>query len=276
MKLHLLNLTNFKIDGGAMFGVVPKVLWQKKYPADEHNLCNWALRVLLLVDGDKKILVDNGFGDKQDEKFFSNYHLNGGESLENQLSSLGLSPADITDMVHTHLHFDHCGGGVKRIPGGDAYQLSFPNATYWVSQAQWEAATKPNAREAASFLPENVFPIEESGKLRFIDEQTKIHPSIRFRLYHGHTAGQVIPFIDFKNRVHVFASDLLPSAAHLSIPWIMSYDMEPRVTLKEKEDFLREAAREKHVILLQHDLYRECIVIGEKGKGFEVVEESSL
>ncbi|GAB4320348.1 MAG: MBL fold metallo-hydrolase [Bacteroidales bacterium] len=265
-KLYPVPTGNLKLDGGAMFGVVPKTIWQKVYPADENNLCNWAMRCLLVVDSDRKILIDNGIGDKQDEKFLRHYHLNGDDTLDGSLAKLGYSREDITDMFLTHLHFDHCGGSIVK-KGEEEYAPAFPNATYHISRAQWEWATHPNRRERASFLKENILPIEATGKLNLISEEGELFPGFEVRFFHGHTEGQMIPFISYKGRKVIFGADLLPSTAHIPIPWVMAYDTRPLLTLKEKEKFFEEVVREEHVIFFEHDLYHECCTVTATEKG---------
>jgi len=276
MKLFPIHITNFKIDGGAMFGVVPKVLWSKKYPADENNLCNWALRSLLIDTGERVILIDNGYGDKQDEKFFSHVYLNGGDGLEGALKKAGYSFDDVTDMVLTHLHTDHCGGGVKWNNDKTAYELTFKNATYWVSKPQWEWAMNANKQEKAAFLDENLLPMQESGKLRFIEGNTELYPGISLRLYNGHTVGQIIPFISTEEKTLVFVADLIPSTAHIPLVWNMAYDVYPMETLKEKEEFLDEAAENNYTLFFQHDLYNECATVHKTDKGVRVKETFNL
>ncbi len=200
MKLYSIETGNLKLDGGAMFGVVPKVLWSKVYPADENNLCNWAMRCLLVVDGDRKILIDNGIGDKQDWNFLRHYYLNGEETLEGSLAKAGFTKEDITDVILTHLHFDHCGGSIVWNHERTGYTLAFPNATYWASRQQYQWATEPNHRESASYLKENILPIEESGHLKLIEEEGEILPNITIKLYHGHTEGQAIPHINYQRK----------------------------------------------------------------------------
>jgi len=276
MKLFPIHITNFKIDGGAMFGVVPKVLWSKKYPADENNLCNWALRSLLIDTGERVILIDNGYGDKQDEKFFSHVYLNGGDGLEGALKKAGYSFDDVTDMVLTHLHTDHCGGGVKWNNDKTAYELTFKNATYWVSKPQWEWAMNANKQEKAAFLDENLLPMQESGKLRFIEGNTELYPGISLRLYNGHTVGQIIPFISTEEKTLVFVADLIPSTAHIPLVWNMAYDVYPMDMLKEKEEFLDEAAENNYTLFFQHDLYNECATVHKTDKGVRVKETFNL
>jgi len=277
MRLFAVNITNFKIDGGAMFGVVPKVLWHKHYPADENNLCNWALRSLLLDTGERVVLIDNGFGDKQDEKFMSRFHLNENKGVEKALEQHGYEPENITDMIITHLHYDHCGGGVKYDASGTGFELTFPNARYWVGKAQWESAMNPNSREESSFLKENLVPMEQSGKMRLIDKETELFPGLSLRIFNGHTRGQLIPFIRTGNgSTIVFAADLLPSVAHIPLPYIMSYDMMPTETLKEKESFLEEAEKNNYTIFFQHDLYNECCTLKQTSKGIRARETFDL
>lgn len=276
MQLYSIPTGHFKLDGGAMFGVVPKSLWSKQYPADENNMIDMVMRCLLVVDGDRKMLINNGIGDKQSEKFFSHYYLSGNESLVNSLAEYGFKPEDITDMFLTHLHFDHCGGSVKMNADKTGYELTFPNATYHISEPQWNWAMNSNKRESASFLKENIKPIEESGRLRLFRKDDKIFPDIEVRLYNGHTEGQAIPFIPYKGRTVVFVSDTLPTKAHLPIPWIMSYDTRPLITLEEKEPFLNEAADKKYVIFLEHDAYNECFTISRSEKGFVASESFQL
>lgn len=276
MKLHSINTGNLKLDGGAMFGVVPKVIWSKNYPCDENNLCNWSMRCLLIDKGDRKILIDCGIGDKQSEKFFSNYYLNGEDSLDKSLANIGLTTADITDVILTHLHFDHAGGAVRWNDDHTDYVPTFKNATYITSRAQWEWAVNPNNREKASFLKENILPIMEKGKIRLLDGDTELFPGISVRLFNGHTDGQVIPFITYGDRTIVYMADLLPSSAHIPLPWLMSYDTRPLLTLQEKELFLKEAAQSGYILFLEHDLYRECCTVQETEKGFRMKESFPL
>jgi len=255
------------LDGGAMFGVVPKVVWNKVYPADENNLANWSMRCLLVEDEDRLILIDNGIGAKQDEKFLRHYYLNGDDTLEKSLAKHGFTPDDVTDMILTHLHFDHCGGSIKYNEDKSGYELAFRNATYWTSRQQYEWAVQPNRRESASFLKENIIPIEESGHLKLIEAEGEILPNIRVEIYNGHTEGQVIPFINYNGKTVVFMADLLPSVAHIPLPWIMAYDTRPLITLEEKKTFFKEAVENDYILFFEHDIYNECCIleIGEKG-----------
>jgi glyoxylase-like metal-dependent hydrolase (beta-lactamase superfamily II) len=276
MNLFPIETGNLKLDGGAMFGVVPKVLWQKQYPADENNLCNWAMRCLLIEDEDRLILIDNGIGDKQDHSFLKHYYLNGDNTLESSLATYGFKPADVTDMILTHLHFDHCGGSIKYNDDNTAFELTFPNATYWVSKAQYDWATNPNHRESASFLKENIYPIEESGRLQLIHEEGEILPNVSVRIYNGHTEGQLIPLINYHGRTVAFMADLLPAATHIPMPWIMAYDTKPLLTLDDKTRFYEEAVPGDFVLFFEHDLYNECCTLQESTKGVRVKEKFKL
>jgi glyoxylase-like metal-dependent hydrolase (beta-lactamase superfamily II) len=277
MNLHVINTGFFKLDGGAMFGVVPKSMWQKSNPADENNLCSWAMRCLLIEDGNKLMLIDNGLGDKQDAKFFSHYYLHGNDSLLNSLRQEGFTPTDVTDMFLSHLHFDHCGGGVCR--QGEKLILTFPNATYWSNEDHWLWATKPNAREKASFLSENIFPIEESGHLRFIKEKEgRSSPFDFMEIFYasGHTDKMMIPKIKYRNHTICFMADLLPSVGHIPLPYVMGYDTRPLITLEEKSAFLNEAADNNYVLFLEHDPINECCTVKHTEKGIRLDRTFSL
>ena len=265
MKLYTINTGYFKLDGGAMFGVVPKSIWNKINPADENNLCSWALRCLLIEDGDRLILVDNGNGDKQDAKFFSHYYLHGDDTLDKSLAKHGFSRNDITDVFLTHLHFDHCGGSIIR--EGDKLVPTFQNATYWSNKEHWDWAVHPNDREKASFLKENILPIEESGQLKFINVaefsdnrlgSTFFTENISVRFVSGHTQAMMLPQIKYKDKAVVFVADLLPSAGHIPIPYVMAYDMFPLTTLNEKKSFLKEAVENNYILFFEHDPKIEC------------------
>jgi len=276
MKLYPLETGNLKLDGGAMFGVVPKVMWQKAYPADENNLCNWSMRCLLVVDGDRKILIDNGIGGKQDEKWLRHYYLNGDDTLENSLQKTGTTPEEITDVIITHMHFDHCGGSVKWNDDKTGYELAFPNATYWTSRKQYEWATNPNRREKASFLKENINPIEESGQLKLIDNEGEFIPNIIFKLFDGHTDGQLIPHINANGKTVVFMADLLPATAHIPMPWIMAYDTRPLLTLKDKERFFADAIENDYILFFEHDINNEACTLQDTPKGARVEKAGKL
>jgi glyoxylase-like metal-dependent hydrolase (beta-lactamase superfamily II) len=279
MKLYTINTGYFKLDGGAMFGVVPKTIWNKINPADENNLCSWALRCLLIEDGDRLILVDNGNGDKQDAKFFSHYHLHGDDTLERSLAKYNFTKDDITDVFLTHLHFDHCGGSIKR--QGDKLVPNFPNATFWSNKDHWEWAVKPNEREKASFLKENILPIEESGKLKFIDVtqgdnyklgETKFSGNISVRFVNGHTQAMMLPQINYNGKRVVFMADLLPSAGHIPLPYVMAYDMQPLITLNEKRSFLKEALENNYILFFEHDKEHECCTLQQTERGIRPKE----
>lgn len=276
MEVYSIPTGNFKLDGGAMFGVVPKVLWSKVYPADENNLCSWAMRCLLVVDDNRKILIDNGIGDKQDPKFMGHYHLHGDDSLEKSLARYGFTTDDITDMVLTHLHFDHTGGSIKWNDDKTALIPAFKNATYWVSKAQWEWAVHPNNREKASFLKENIIPIQESGQLNIVEEEGELFPGFLVKIFNGHTDGQLIPHINYKGKTLVFMGDLLPSVAHIPMPWIMAYDTRPLLTLEEKKVFFDDAVVNEYTLFFEHDLYNECCNIKRTEKGIRLNETFTL
>jgi glyoxylase-like metal-dependent hydrolase (beta-lactamase superfamily II) len=253
MKLHTINTGYFKLDGGAMFGVVPKSIWNKLNPADENNMCSWALRCLLIEEGNRRILVDCGMGDKQDEKFFSHYYMYGEDTLMGSLARADFAPEDITDVILTHLHFDHCGGAIKK--EGDQLVPAFPNATYWSNERHWKWATEPNQREKASFLKENILPIKESGKLKMVEvsDLTPFTENVSIRFAYGHTEAMMLPQINYNGRTIVYMADLLPAAAHIPIPYVMAYDMFPLTTLQEKKAFLEEAADNDYVLMFEHD-----------------------
>ena len=273
MKIYPLNTGNFKLDGGAMFGVVPKTLWSRTNEADENNMCSWAMRSMLIEDGDRLMLIDTGIGDKQSEKFFSYYYMFGDDSLKGNLKKLGFSPDDITDVFLTHLHFDHCGGAVERI-GENRYAPVFKNATFWSTEKHWKWATEPNAREKASFLSENILPIEESGQLKFVtrtgDFSKEVFKDIDLLFVDGHTESQMIPHIRYKGKTLVFMADLLPSVGHIPLPFVMGYDTRPLLTLTEKEKFLKKAAKEEYILFLEHDHLNECCTLKETEKGIRL------
>jgi len=275
MKLFSIETGNFKLDGGAMFGVVPKVLWNQIYPADEKNQCSLAMRALLVDDGERRILVDTGVGDKQDEKFFTNFGLFGDDTMLKSLAKHGYKPEDITDIVHTHLHFDHCGGTIKYDKNGNLVP-TFPNANIFISREQWEEAANPNKRERASFLKENIMPMQESGKLKLIDKECELFPNFHVKFFHGHTLGQVIPHINYKGRWLVYCGDLFPMAALVYEPYITSYDICARQTLADKERFFAEAHKNDYTLFFEHDIYTECATIVETPKGTKVKDTFSL
>ena len=280
MKLHVLNTGYFKLDGGAMFGVVPKTMWQKTNPADENNMCSWALRSLLIENGNRLMLIDTGIGDKQSEKFFSHYYLYGNDSLHGNLAKLGFHSDDITDVFLTHLHFDHCGGAIEWNHEKTGYRPVFKNATYWSTENHWQWATIPNPREKASFLAENILPIQESGQLKFIertgDFTKNAFPDIDVLFVDGHTESMMIPQIKYKEKTIVFMADLLPSVGHIPLPYVMGYDTRPLITLDEKAKFLNTAASKEYVLFLEHDSVNECCTLQETEKGIRLKETFSF
>jgi glyoxylase-like metal-dependent hydrolase (beta-lactamase superfamily II) len=276
MNLHIIDTGFFKLDGGAMFGVVPKTLWNRHNPADEKNLCSWAMRCLLIEDGDKLILIDTGLGDKQDEKFFGFYDLHGDATLLGSIKKAGFKPEDITDVLLTHLHFDHAGGAVKY--NGDRSKLLpvFPNANYWSNEAHWQWATNPNPREKASFLKENILPIQESGQLQFIEKGTSPFFQMDFIHVDGHTEQMMLPVIQYKDQKIIYAADLIPSSFHLPLPWVMSYDVRPLLTMTEKEKVLKKAVEEKCILLFEHDPLYEAALVEQTDKGIKILERGNL
>jgi glyoxylase-like metal-dependent hydrolase (beta-lactamase superfamily II) len=275
MQLHVINTGFFKLDGGAMFGVVPKSIWQKSNPADANNMCDWAMRCLLIEDGNQLILIDNGIGGKQSASFFQYYYLHGDDSLTKSLNKLGFGEDSITDMFLSHLHFDHCGGGVKIEK--EKSELVFKNAKYWSNADHWKWATQPNAREKASFLKENILPMQESGHLNFV-EMDKPSPFTQFDLFFasGHTDKMMVPKIKYKDKTICFVADLLPSVGHIPLPYVMGYDTRPLITLEEKERFLKEAAANNHILFLEHDPVNECCTVKETEKGVRLDRVFSL
>jgi len=274
MQLYTINTGYFKLDGGAMFGVVPKSIWNKINPADENNLCDWALRCMLIEDEGRLILVDTGNGDKQDAKFFGHYHLHGEDTLEKSLKSYGFHPDDITDVFLTHLHFDHCGGTIKR--EGEKLVPAFKNARCWSNAAHWDWAVYPNAREKASFLKENILPIKESGQLELVEVnggingqlgKTRFTDNISVRFVSGHTESMMLPQIQYKGRTFVYMADLLPSQGHIPLPYVMGYDMFPLTTLNEKTSFLTEALAGDYVLFFEHDPVYECCTLKQTERG---------
>jgi glyoxylase-like metal-dependent hydrolase (beta-lactamase superfamily II) len=273
MKLNLFNIVNFKVDGGAMFGVIPKAMWSRVYPADEQNLIVLSLRSLIAETDDHVILVDTGWGDKQDTKFFRHLHLHGGDGLIEGLNKLGYRREDITDVFITHLHADHCGGGVIRSGSKRGYALAFPDAVCHVSRIQWEWGLKNNPREEDSFLEENIIPYLQSGRLNLVDEEGELFKGFNTRIFGGHTPGLMIPVIDYNGRTVVFAGDLIPTAAHLPLLWNMSYDIESLKTIDEKSHMLIEALENNYILVFQHDEHVECCTLMMTARGIRAKEK---
>ena len=281
MTIHAIDAGSFKLDGGAMFGVVPKSLWTRTNPADANNMIDIGARCMLIEEGDRLILIDTGMGDKQSEKFFSHYHPWGGATLENSLLEKGFHPDDVTDVFLTHLHFDHSGGCIKWAKDGKTLVTVFKNATYWSNKDHWEWATKPNAREKASFLKENILPIEESGQLKFVDRPDTAFTATSaldfgILFVDGHTDKQMIPHIEYQGKTIVFAADLLPTAGHLPLPYVMGFDTRPLLTLGEKENFLKDAADKNYYLWLQHDAHNPIITVKHTEKGVRLNEKFNI
>lgn len=275
MKLHSIDTGFFKLDGGAMFGVVPKSIWQKTNPADDRNLCTWATRLLLIEDGKRLTLVDTSIGDKQDEKFFSHYYMHGDDTLDKSLNKLGFHRDDITDVVLTHLHFDHCGGAIVR--EGEKLIPAFKNARYWSNKDHWEWAVNPNPREKASFLKENIMPIQESGQLNFIDvQQAQYDKDIHMRFAYGHTEAMMLPQIQYKDKTILYMADLLPSVGHIPIAYVMGYDVRPLVTMQERQDYWTEIVDNEYIMFLEHDAVHECATLQYTEKGIRLKETFKL
>jgi len=280
MKIHVIDTGNFKLDGGAMFGVVPKSLWQKTNPADEQNMCSWAMRCLLIEDGNRLMLIDTGIGDKQSEKFFAHYYLHGSASLSRSLHQLGFHEDQITDVFLTHLHFDHCGGAIAWNDSKSAYRPVFKNAKYWSNEQHWQWATVPNSREKASFLSENILPIQESGQLAFIKRKENltqaVFPNMDVLFVDGHTDSMMLPQISYKGKTVVFMADLLPSVGHIPLPYVMGYDTRPLITMEEKARFLDKAASESYILFMEHDSVNECCTVIATEKGVRLKETFSF
>ncbi len=276
MKLQIFNIASFRVDGGAMFGVIPKVLWSRVYSADENNLIALPLRSLIVETGNHVILVDTGWGDKQDDKFFRHVHLHGGEGLIQGLNNRGYRPEDITDVFLTHLHADHCGGGIKSNKSGNGYELTFPKAIYHVSHTQWEWAIKNNPREADAFLEENILPVEQSGHLNLVDDEEELFPGFSLMMCYGHTPGLMIPIINYNGKILVYTGDLIPTVAHIPIIWNMSYDIESLRTIEEKERLLKKAFDNNYILVFQHDENVECCTLEMTPKGIRAKEKFNL
>jgi glyoxylase-like metal-dependent hydrolase (beta-lactamase superfamily II) len=275
MKLYTIDTGFFKLDGGAMFGVVPKSIWQKLNPADENNMCTWAMRCLLVEYHNRLILIDTGIGNKQSEKFFSFYYLHGDDSLIKSLNKHGFTYTDITDVFLTHLHFDHCGGAISIERSKEYYYPTFPNATYWSHSKHWDWAIHPNAREKASFLKENILPIQESGQLKFVDKDTYDLPFEYIDVY-GHTEAMILPVVEYKGTKVIYLADLIPSSGHIPIPYVMAYDVRPLETMKEKEQILERAFQENWLLFFEHDPKIELCTLQKTEKGIRMQEALKL
>jgi glyoxylase-like metal-dependent hydrolase (beta-lactamase superfamily II) len=275
MKLSVINSGHFKLDGGAMFGVVPKSLWQPLYPSDDNNMCSWAMRCMVVEDGNRLILIDTGMGNKQNDKFFSHYFMHGDDSLDKSLQAAGYHRDEITDVFLTHLHFDHCGGAIEWNDEKSAYRPAFKNAHFWSNAAHWKWATEPNAREKASFLKENILPIQESGQLKFAEED-RFSDNIEIIRVNGHTESMMLPLIQVGNRKVLYMADLLPSPVHVPVAWVMAYDTRPLLTLDEKAVILKRAADEEWVLFFEHDKSVECATLMHTEKGIRVKETFPL
>lgn len=282
MELYPIEAGNFKLDGGAMFGVVPKTLWNRTNPADENNLIDMAARCLLVEDGDKLILIDTGMGDKQSEKFYGYYNLWGDESIDKSLKKYGFHRDEITDVFMTHLHFDHCGGSIQWNKDRTGYEPAFKNARFWSNKDHWEWAITPNPREKASFLKENIIPMQQSGKLHFLEKNPsnsyQASTPLGFGVFFvdGHTDKQMIPHINYQGKTLVFMADLLPTAGHVPLPYVMGYDTRPLITMTEKENFLNKAADENYYLFLEHDAHNQIITVKHTEKGVRLDQTFSF
>ncbi len=267
MHLYTIDTGFFKLDGGAMFGVVPKTIWNKLNPADGNNMCNWAMRCLLIEDGNRLILVDNGIGNKQSDKFFGYYYLNGDDTLDKSLQKLGFHRDDITDVVLSHLHFDHCGGSIEWNDDRSAYRTAFKNAVYWSNNEHWNHALNSNPREKPSFLQENIIPIQESGQLKFVDRPEDIASFVNIRTVYGHTEAMMLPQVNYKGQTIVFCADLIPSMYHLPVNYIMAYDIKPLEAMTDKQILLDEAVANNYILFFEHDPINECCTVKKNEKG---------
>ncbi len=273
MELFTIETGHFKLDGGAMFGVVPKSIWHKLNPADDNNMISLAMRCLLVQTENRLILIDNGMGNKQDTKFFGYYFLHGNHSLDASLAAKGFTRNDITDMVLTHLHFDHCGGSINHNADKTKFETAFPNATYWVSEAHWQEALQPNPREKASFLKENILPIQESGQLQLLQPGQQFHPEIDLLFSNGHTQSMMHPIIPYKGSKLIYLADVIPTQAHIPIPYVMGYDVRPLDTMKEKNDILNMAVENNWVLFFEHDPLLQACTVKQTEKGIRVAEQ---
>lgn len=272
MRIYPIETGNFKLDGGAMFGVVPKSLWQRTNPADANNMIEMSMRCMLIEDGNRLTLVDTGMGDKQSEKFFGYYFLYGDDTLDRSLARYGFHRDDITDVFLTHLHFDHCGGAIQWNKDQTGYEPAFKNAKFWSNERHWNWAVKPNRREKASFLTENILPMEESGQLNFVHRNTRDQIGFDVIFVDGHTEKQMLPKIEYQGKTIVFMADLLPTVGHIPLPYVMGYDTRPLLTLNEKKAFLNEAADREYYLFLEHDAYNEICTVEHTEKGVRLKE----
>jgi glyoxylase-like metal-dependent hydrolase (beta-lactamase superfamily II) len=275
MKLYKIETGTFQVDGGAAFGVVPKRVWQKRYPCNDDNFVRLAMRCLLIETGEKLILIDSGTGDKQLE-YLKYYDFVGVISFETELNKLGFSCSQITDVVYTHLHFDHCGGSTRYNSDKTSIELTFPNATHWVGEAQWKNFLNPNIREGDSYFPENVQPIHEAGKLKMVSENQWLCPDVELRLFNGHTVGQLVSYIHSNEKTYVYVGDVIPMAACLPVAWISAYDTYPITAMEEKKALLDEAAEKKQILFFEHDAYTECCTVKEVYGKYRVDESFEL
>jgi glyoxylase-like metal-dependent hydrolase (beta-lactamase superfamily II) len=273
MELFTIETGHFKLDGGAMFGVVPKSIWHKLNPSDDNNMISLAMRCLLVQTENRLILIDNGMGNKQDDKFFGYYFLHGNHSLDASLAAKGFTRNDITDMVLTHLHFDHCGGSINYNADRTKFETAFPNATYWVSEAHWQEALQPNPREKASFLKDNILPIQESGQLQLLQPGQQFHPEIDLLFSNGHTQSMMHPIIPYKGSKLIYLADVIPTQAHIPIPYVMGYDVRPLDTMKEKNDILNMAVENNWVLFFEHDPLLQACTVKQTEKGIRVAEQ---
>ncbi|CAL2062140.1 MBL fold metallo-hydrolase [Tenacibaculum sp. 190524A05c] len=272
MRIYPIETGNFKLDGGALFGVVPRTLWQKTNPADANNMIEMGMRCMLIEDGDRLTLIDTGIGNKQSDKFFGYYYLYGDFSLDASLAAHGFHRDDITDVFLTHLHFDHCGGAIQWNKDRTGFEPAFKNARFWSNSRHWDWAVNPNPREKASFLKENILPIEESGQLNFLHLNARDYVGFDVIFKDGHTEKQMLPKIEYQGKTMVFMADLLPTAGHIPLPYVMGYDTRPLLTLKEKEAFLKEAADNEYYLFLEHDAHNELVTVKHTEKGVRLKE----
>lgn len=275
MKLYTIEAGDFQVDGGAAFGVVPKRVWQKRYACNDDNFCRFAMRCLLIITNEKRILIDTGCGDKQLEylKYYNFKHI---INFETTLNTFGLECSDITDVIYTHLHFDHCGGSTKHTTDKSEIELTFPNATHWVGKAQWDNFLHSNIREADSYFPENMLPIEAAGKLKLITENTQLCPEVELRLFNGHTNGQIVSYIQTPETTYVYVGDVIPIAASIPIAWVSAYDTYPIVSMEDKQQILQEAANNNQTLIFEHDAYTQCCTIKEIGGKFRLNKSFNL